>query len=438
MNNVRALAALVIDDVIARKQSLDSVLEKYACKLPDPRDQGLLQEICYGTLRMYYRLAALAALLLAKPLKTSAHLAHALLLVGIYQLQYMRIPEHAAVAETVEAARELNNQWAVSLLNGVLRTFLRQKEMLINKLDQNQNQEIIYSHPSWLIDEIKKAWPQNWQEILLANNQRPPLTLRVNTSLISREEYLNVLKINNIEATLCPFAKAAITITKPLAAQELPGFAQGYFSVQDIASQQVVPLLELAPQMRVLDACAAPGGKLTHILESEPNLAQVIALEANKNRMQKITDNLHRLNLKATLVHGKAEQPKAWWDGQKFERILLDAPCSATGVIRRHPDIKFLKSGQDIAQLAKKQLEMLNALWPLLTSGGTLTYVTCSILAQENDDNLKKFKTNHPDAHIKSIHVPHTLATTYGKQALPGNQGMDGFYYACLEKNTKI
>lgn len=438
MKNIRAFAALVINDVITNKQSLDTALEKYLPKLPDARDHGFLQEMCYGTLRVYHRLAALASLLLAKPLKSSAHLVHALLLVGLYQLQHMRTPEHAAVAETVEAARELNAAWAVALLNGVLRNFLRQKESLVNKLDRDQNPETIYSHPQWLIDEIKTAWSDYWQEILQANNQHPPLHLRVNTSIISRDKYLNLLKTHEIEANICPFADAAITIAKPMPTKELPGFAVGYFSLQDIAAQQVLPLLELAPKMRVLDACAAPGGKLTHILETESNLEQVIAVESNKKRLQKITDNLQRLKLansdKITVICGNAEQPKTWWDGKPFNRILLDAPCSASGVIRRHPDIKFLKSELDIAQLATKQLALLNALWQLLCEGGTLVYVTCSILPQENDGNIKAFLAHHPDAHIKTPQVKFALDTLFGKQILPGNHGRDGFYYTCLKK----
>lgn len=442
--NARAIAAKFLYQVIVEKRSLGMVLTQIKDssdnKKDGNKDHALIQELCYGVLRYYPRLQALLKLLLKKPIKKKEALIELLILTGFYQLEMMRIPDHAVVMETVTAVRELKKDWAANLVNGVLRNFLRNKESLLKKLAQDPQAH--FAHPQWLIDKIKRAWPNQWQQILTANNQHPAMSLRVNCQKLNRDAYLQKLQQNNLAAFPSPYNNCGITLEHPVDVAILPGFADGEVSVQDLAAQLASNLLELQPGLRVLDACAAPGGKAIHILETEPQLELLIALEKETERAKKITENLQRsgLNAKLKISVGDATQPQAWWDNQLFDRILLDAPCSATGVIRRHPDIKILRTEGDIANTAALQLQILQALWPLLKPGGLLVYATCSIMPEENSLNIERFLKKQNDARDKVISADWGVQQSHGRQIFPGKlevehgNEMDGFYYCCLQK----
>ncbi len=395
-------------------------------------ERALTQELCYGVLRYYPRLAFLAARLLNKPLKRKDLDVQQLILIGLYQLIYLKVPVHAAVAETVAATRLLGKDWAAGLVNALLRGFQRGAAPLLAQADADPVAH--YAHPFWWLTQLQSDWPAHWQDILDANNQRPPMTLRVNALRNSRDDYAAQLQAAGIIAHPVPLAPQALTLEKPVDVAQLPGFGDGAVSVQDAAAQLVAPLLNLAPGQRVLDACAAPGGKTAHLLESESQL-QVQALDSDAQRLTRVEDTLRRLQLAAELRHGDAADPQDWWDGKAFDRILLDAPCSGSGVIRRHPDIKLLRTAQDIVALAQQQRRLLDALWPLLAQGGILLYATCSVLMAENQHNLAQFLATHSDAREQPIDTDWGHTQTPGRQLLPGEHGMDGFYYARLMKH---
>jgi len=349
----------------------------------------------------------------------------------LYQLIYMRVPAHAAVDETVAAARKLGKEWAASVINAVLRNYQRRREELERRLEDNR--VAVYAHPDWLIDRIQTDWPQDWRALLDANQQRPPMTLRVNVGRQSCAEYRQQCHAAGLETTPVRFAENALVLEKAVDVSRLPGFADGRVSVQDAGAQLAPALLDLQSGQRVLDACAAPGGKSGHMLETRPDI-NLLALDIDDERLQRVDANLQRLRLKATLLQGDAAQPGSWWDGEPFDRILLDAPCSATGVIRRHPDIKYLRQAGDIDVLSATQASILTALWPLLKPGGRLLYVSCSILAQENHEQIENFLGQHQDARPLEIDVPWGRAMPVGRQVLTGSETMDGFYYACIVK----
>lgn len=421
--NPRLLAARIIDDVTNGK-SLSEGLSQRLNVLKDPRDRSLVQAMVYGVCRYYARLDVLLSHLLKSPMKEKDSDVHAVIMVGLYQLIEMRIPPHAAVAETVNAAIQLKKDWARGFVNAILREYLRHQDELNAILEADE--EAKFAHPAWWISAIKKAWPQNWETILNENNAHPPFSLRVNRLHLTRDAYL--AKIENSKAI--PETQNGMMLAEPMPAEKLPGFAEGDVFVQDGAAQLAAELLKLAPQQRVLDACAAPGGKLTHLLEIEPNLAASVAVEKDPERMSVIKENLARLKLSATCLCADAADTKSWWDGQLFDRILLDAPCSASGVIRRHPDIKLLRQPGDFKNFAREQERLLSALWPLLKPGGILLYVTCSIFPEENTAVVKRFLTAHPDAKEDPIDATWGIACEIGRQILPGMHAMDGFYYA--------
>lgn len=431
--NLRLIAARVIQAVI-NGQSLNDCLEPQLKQLADGRDRALVQALCYGVCRFYIQLDVLLSYLLQKPLRAKDEDVYALLLVGLYQLMAMRMPEYAAVTETVNATTALKKPWARGFVNAILREFLRQQVSLRNKLESDE--EAHYAHPAWWIKALKTAWPSQWQDILLANNQHPPMTLRVNQRMLDRAAYLENLIAHDISAEALPHTSCGIVLAAAQNAESLPGFKEGYFSVQDGAAQLSAPLLELKPGLRVLDACAAPGGKLTHLLELEPNLQAVIAVEKDKKRLETIKENLKRLGLKAMLHCADATQVKTWWDGEAFDRILLDAPCSGSGVIRRHPDIKLLREPEDMPRFRETQLHLLEALWPLLKPDGLLLYATCSILPTENVEVMQTFLEMHPDAKEDKINADWGAQCDVGRQILPGMDQMDGFYYARLRKHS--
>ncbi|HIF9483032.1 16S rRNA (cytosine(967)-C(5))-methyltransferase RsmB [Photobacterium damselae subsp. damselae] len=423
--NVRAAAAQVIYQVVDQGQSLSTALPAAQQQIKE-RDQALLQEICYGVLRWLPRLESITQKLMDKPLKGKQRVFHHLILVGLYQLGYMRIPAHAAVAETVNATKNLKKPQLRGLVNAILRNYQRQQQELDAQAVSHDAGK--YGHPSWLLKLLKQAYSNDVDAICAANNTKAPMWLRVNRQHHNRDEYRKLLDAEGIATELHPQAGDALRLLSPCDVYKLPGFEQGWVSVQDAAAQLAIEYLQPQAGELILDCCAAPGGKTAHILEHVPS-AQVVAIDCDEHRLARVHDNLQRLNLQAKVLCADARYPDKWWDGDKFDRILLDAPCSATGVIRRHPDIKWLRRGEDIAALAQLQAEIFDAMWLQLKSGGTLVYATCSITPQENRDQVSAFLARTTDATLVG-----SEATNPGRQILPGEENMDGFYYAVLQK----
>lgn len=426
--SARATAARVIAEVVQKKHSLNAVLAASLPLLPE-NERSLCQQLCYGVLRWHPQLDAISQQLLTKALKAKDADIAALLLCGLYQLRDLRIPSHAAISETVNATKTLGKQWAKGLVNASLRNYQRQSEDINNKLQQADS--AFYAHPDWLIQSFKQDWPDSWQAILNASNQQPPMMLRVNQQKTTRQDYLTQLVETDIPANEISVCPEGILLEKPCDVYQLPGFTEGHVSVQDGAAQQVANLLDLKPGLRILDACAAPGGKTCHILEYAPE-NEVIALDISANRLLQIEQNTERLQLQATLIASDARDVDNWWDGKLFDRILIDAPCSGTGVIRRHPDIKLLRRQDDIASLAEQQKQLLNTLWPLLKPDGLLVYTTCSALKQENEQQIEHFLQQHPEAQEQPASSAPAQQRPFGYQRLPGDDDLDGFYYACL------
>lgn len=430
-NNPRITALKVLQQVLDHGQSLSTQLPATLTALP-PERRALAQELCYGTLRWLPQLEFLLGKLLDKPLKSKDRDLHVLALLGLYQLAYLQVPAHAAVSETVAITAQLGKGWAKGLINAVLRRFQREQTSLMQQAAQDPL--ATSAHPAWLLQRLQQAWPDDWAMITAANNRRPPMSLRVNRRHHTREAYLQQLQQQGIGATPSAHAADALTLEQPHPVEQLPGFAQGWVSVQDAAAQLAAPLLAPEAGMRVLDACAAPGGKTSHLLEYCPQLS-LIALDVDKQRLGRVSENLQRLGLEAQLLAADAATPEQWWDQRPFDRILLDAPCSATGVIRRHPDIKVLRREADITALITLQAKILDALWPLLAPGGMLLYATCSILPEENHLQLEQFLARHTDAREQPIEAAWGRAVSVGRQILPDQDGMDGFFYACIGKH---
>lgn len=435
--NVRVAATHVITAILQDEGSLSSLLPHYATKVEE-RDRGLMQQLCYGTLRYYPRLSAYLNLLLAKPFKDKDKDLEAVLACSLYQLLETRIPPHAAVNEAVATCKALKKPWAKGLVNAVLRRFLRERIELDSALEKDQAFKT--AHPNWLVELWREAWPDQLDAIIEANNAHPPMTLRVNQSRSNQTQYLKQLEIAGFESSATAFSPEGISLEKPQDVLTLPGFSEGNVSVQDEAAQLAAHLLELKPGQRILDACCAPGGKTCHILEllrsTGEQSSDVVALDISAKRLERVEENLERLSLQATLISADAADTNTWWDGQHFDRILLDAPCSATGVIRRHPDVKLLRKPADIAKLASLQLTLLNALWPLLKEDGILLYATCSTLPQENDEVVLNFVRTTSDATVEKLHLDAGVETPAGRQLLPLIGGHDGFYYAQLRKTS--
>ena len=431
MKNVRAIAAQVITNLTRQRGSLSTQLTDFS----NHPEISLLQEICFGTCRWYLSLEFLLHKLVTKPIKEKDQDVKSLILIGLYQLKELSIADHAAVNETVAASTTLNKSWAKPLINAVLRKYQRNSQKLTEELERS-SPDIKYSCPTWLLSEINVAWKSKSQSILKGNNQRPPLTLRVNISKKSPEEIISLFAENRIEGSRGKLAKTAIYLDKPLPVEKIPGFTDGWLSIQDESSQLVPKLLKLKPKLRVLDACSAPGGKTCAIIESERSLTEVVALDDSMSRIQKTRDNLLRMGLKASLIRGDVINPSKWWDGRLFDRILLDAPCSGSGVIRRHPDIKILRREQDIQALTKVQAIMLDSLWQCLRPDGLLLYTTCSILPRENDFQIKDFLKRTDNAKYERITADWGVECSYGRQLLSGDKGnYDGFFYSLLSKS---
>ena len=430
--NLRAVAAKTVCRVVDNGMTLDAALVEYLPVVERRDDRGFVKELCFGTLRWFDQLEFMLKRYLDKPLKARDSDIKVLILVGLYQLHHLGTPAHAATSETVNATLELGKEWAKPLVNALLRRSQRDYTRLEAELDRHHNAR--YSHPGWLIDRIRSDWPDLWEAVLDANNQRPPQHLRVNVLRTSRENYLEELQQAGIPAQQCKLAPGAIQVLDPVDVTRLPGFDDGHVSVQDAGAQLAATLLDPQPGDRVLDACAAPGGKTAHICELQPAIAEITALDIDEKRLERLRGTLGRLKLDATVTRADAARTDTWWDGRLFDRILLDAPCSATGVIRRHPDIKQLKSPEQVPALQTSQAELHAALWPLLQPGGRLLYSTCSLLHDENDRVIETFMENHPTAELETIRENWGCATGYGRQLLPCLDDTDGFYYAVLTR----
>ena len=429
--NPRLAAAKALAAVLNGKASLNSSLPTQLDKVED-RDRGFTQDLAFGTARWQPRLSALAAKLLQKPFKAADADVEALLLVGLYQLLYTRVPAHAAIGETVGCADKLKKPWAKALLNAVLRRAQRESEALLAELEHDP--VVRTAHPRWLQKSLKAFWPEQWEAICAANNAHPPMILRVNRRHHSRDAYLQLLTDAGLNATPCVYSVDGIVLEAASDVRSLPGFAEGWISVQDEAAQLAADLLDLAPGQRVLDACCAPGGKTCHILEVEKDLAGVVAVDLEAKRLVRVRENLARLGLSAELIAADGRDTATWWDGKPFQRILLDAPCSATGVIRRHPDIKLTRQPDDIAALAVLQGELLDALWPTLEVGGILLYATCSTLPTENTEVIDAFLARTSGARELDLATAAGIKQPHGRQLLAQEGGHDGFYYAKLIK----
>lgn len=433
--NPRLAAARALAAVLNGKASLNSSLPKELDKV-EARDRGLTQDLAFGTARWQPRLDALAERLLQKSFKAADADVHALLLVGLYQLLYTRIPAHAAIGETVGCADKLKKPWAKALLNAVLRRAQRESDAILAELERDP--VVRTAHPRWLQKSLKAFWPQHWEAICAANNAHPPMILRINRRHHDRDAYLGLLAEQGVAAQACVYSRDGIVLAEACDVRGLPGFAEGWVSVQDEAAQLAAELLDLAPGQRVLDACCAPGGKTCHILEAEPALAGVVAVDLEEKRLVRVRENLQRLGLHAELIAADGRDTQAWWDGQPFQRILLDAPCSATGVIRRHPDIKLTRQPDDIQALAILQGQLLDALWPTLDVGGVLLYATCSTLPTENTEVIEAFLARIPGARELDLATPAGIKQTHGRQLLAQEGGHDGFYYAKLIKIAAV
>jgi 16S rRNA (cytosine967-C5)-methyltransferase len=430
----RVAAASALDAVVGDGKSLDWALAQNDESLA-LNDRSMMRMLCYGCLRHHWQLRDQLAQLLDRPLKKRDRIIESLLVVGLFQLSDTRIPDHAAVSATVEATRALSRPKMAGLVNAVLRNFLRKK--VVHK--ELINDEARYNHPQWLLERMRADWPDDWQQIIAANNAQAPMWLRVNPRFGTAEKYQQT---HVVEGALVAGLEQALRLDVPQSVDDLPGFFEGQVSVQDGAAQIAAPWLLADGSGRVLDACAAPGGKTGQLLELMGDEGNLTAIDSNENRLTGIRENLTRLGLRATVLAADASNAQEWWDGEPFDQILLDAPCSATGVIRRHPDIKLLRRETDLATLATLQERILNSLWPLLSPGGRLLYVTCSVLSEENEAVIRRFLAGQNDAvedrvlhayNIRDLMVEKAL----GFQVLPGTEGLDGFYFACLEKSSE-
>ncbi|MDH4234648.1 MAG: 16S rRNA (cytosine(967)-C(5))-methyltransferase RsmB [Gallionella sp.] len=422
MHNIQLAASQIVQQVLVDGRNLNQVLDESLRKKAvwTPAQRAALQDLSYGTLRYYGQLRALLGLLLHKPMLDQR--IYYVLLVALYQLQYSKAAQHAVVDHAVRSAQLLNAKVS-GLVNAILRNFLRSRDILLEQAALSAEGK--FSYPQWWIDELQAQYGERYAAILAAGNQHPPMTLRVNQLRCTTADYQAQLEKHNLPARL--IEPDALQLDKPVPVDKLPGFFAGLVSVQDAGAQYAAPLLDVHDEMRVLDACAAPGGKTAHILEIAA--VQMVAMDKDEKRLQRVEENLRRLGLSAQLVCGDAAEPEKWWDGKAFQRILADVPCSASGVVRRHPDIKWLRRSTDIAGFAAQQLDILRALWRLLAQDGKLLYVTCSVFRQENEQVIAAFLAQQPDAQRLQIVLPEN-----GNGQLLPDDRHDGFFYALLQK----
>ena len=427
--NARWLAFKTMLAVLRNGQSMDTASEAVLINMAsrDTRDLSLHQELVRGTCRWFLALQSIIRPYLRKPFKPKDLDLEIILALGLYQIIFMRIEDHAAVNESVKLAQRANKNWAGGIVNAVLRQLIR------DGVDITPEHHLI-SYPGWMQKMLGRDWPQYYSDIAQAGNQRAPLTLRVDLRRNSVKAVIKMLRDQGTDVIQHEIAESAVMLEKPCDITKLELFNSGQISVQDAAAQLSVKILDCKPGMRVLDACAAPGGKLTHLLEYTKDL-DLVGLDIDALRLEKIDQNLKRIGRNASLVCGDAADPATWYDGVPFDRILADVPCSGSGVIRRHPDIKLLRRSNDIPQLVKRQKKILQSLWTLLKPGGLLLYCTCSIFKDENERQIEWFVENHDNCMEKSLKLlKWGEESSFGRQILPGEHDMDGFFYACLQK----
>lgn len=430
-DRVRVEIAVAVAAVLTGR-SLKAVLAPAEQRIADARDRALLHAVVLATVRGVFRWRAILRQLLDRPLPSRARPVEAALMAALAQMDALGMPPHAVVDETVAAVRAMKQPAYAGLANAVLRRWLRERETIAAIIADDP--EVQQGHPAWLLDRLRKDWPEAWPSIVAAGNAVAPMWLRVNSRRLSTEEYRQRLSAAGIAAHRHPELSQALRLDAPVPVARLPGFTDGLVSVQDAAAQYAVGLLAAEPGHRVLDACAAPGGKTAHLLERTPALADVVALDREPARLARIAQTLERLDLRATLREGDAGEPGAWWDGRPFDRILLDAPCSATGILRRQPDVRLHRRPGDIASLAAQQSRLLQALWPLLAPGGRLLYAVCSVLREESEAVIDAFAAGRDDVRLPPLALAGAKAMAAGMQILPGTDGMDGFAYAALVK----
>lgn len=458
MKDIRAQAAKAIGQVLGKGESFTGDIDSLASKASasqsanrpsdDKNDRGFYRELCFGTLRHFYKLDAQLQPLLKKPFAKKDADIHALLLIGLYQIQYMRTPDHAAISASVEAAKHLKKIWAKGLVNAVLRNFLRQQNA--GNTETPLADAAAASHPQWLFEKLKQDWPDHWQNMVEYNNSPPPMAVRINRQQQSREQYQQQLAASDITSQPVPYTDCGLMLDGAVAISQLPDFEQGVSSVQDPGAQLAASLLNASDKMRVLDACSAPGGKAIHILEIAPKCS-LLAIDSSSDRLLRVEENIARHQqgrqhsqtdaAQINCLHTDANNTKSWWDGKAFDRILLDAPCSGTGIISHHPDIKLLRRPGDINTFAKQQMQLLNNLWPLLASDGELLYCTCSIMPEENARLIDAFLAATPKAKALPIECDEGewgIACGAGRQLLPNRGKNGGFFYARLSKSATV
>lgn len=424
MIKTQLIAVTVINKVLTGN-SLTNILQQCWQKHTtlSSQQKGAIQDYSYGVLRFYGQLTEILAISLTKSLQDKK--IYCLLLIGLYQLLYSKTPAYTVINQAVSAAHVLTHSKKMQgLVNAVLRNFMRQKTALLTQATQKEIG--LYSHPQWWINKLRQQYPQHFHEILNANNQHPPMTLRVNQRKICVADYQQLLSTHDIASS--HVWHSALLLNQPIGVEKLPGFNEGLASVQDAGAQLAAPLLNVDQGMRVLDACAAPGGKSTHLLELSD--ISLTILDHDQTRLTQVEQNLKRLQMNASrIVCGDAAHPDSWWDGKLFDRILADVPCSASGVARRHPDIKWLRREADLQALVLKQQSILNALWQTLARNGKLLYVTCSVFMEENTWLIEQFLQQHTDAQM----VPMAEPGIQNGRLLPDSQH-DGFFYTLLHK----
>ena len=426
--DARGSAALALVEILERKSSESQGL-RHLERLKD-RDRAFSRHLVFGVLRWLGALRWLSGQLLHRPLKARDKDVEYLVLLGLFQLWKGGTPPHAAIHETAGAARQLGKAWAAGVINAVLRNFQRSGDALLNTLAEQPER---HAHPEWLLGALQADWPDAWESIVDENNKQPPMWLRVNARRCTRTQYLDRLSKAGLAGQPAQELAEALLCEPPVPVEKLPGFSDGLVSVQDAAAQWAAALIDARPGQRVLDACAAPGGKTCHLLERTPGI-ELLALDREPPRVALIEENLGRLGLEAHTLNADAGAPSDWWDGTAFDRVLLDAPCSATGVIRRHPEIKWLRSPAQVESAVSEQARLLDALWPLLKPGGMLVYATCSVLKCENSLQIGQFLDRHADSAAAPMDGFDIADGEPGRQILPGERNMDGFYYARLVK----
>ena len=452
--NPRAVAIQVLTQVLLQQGSLSTQLNRFQHQVA-AEHQALLKEFCFGVCRQFPQLNSLALSLLSHPFEEKDTDLYAVLLLGLYQLAYMNTPDHAAVNESVEACRALNKDWATKLVNAILRRYQREGEELLENLSSMPSVE--FNHPKWLVKRYKKHWPDHLQQIIAASNLHPPMCLRVNLHRVSRETYLAELEKQGIKATIGEYSASALYLENAISVNQLPGFEEGLCSVQDESAQLAAEILNPDATEKLLDACAAPGGKTGHLLEAmaksskqQDQKIELTGIELESWRLEKIESNLERLGYySAELICADAADIQSWWDGNAFDKILLDAPCSATGVIRRNPDIKINRKPADIDALVEIQQGIIQQVWQTLKPGGYLLYATCSLMPEENELQMAEFLATHNDASeialsmlnndLKKLFTgesPLGKKVTHGYQIFPQEKGQDGFYYCLLQKSV--